>query len=144
MTHNPAYILFKKEENDAKLPSKNTPSAAGYDLYSYIDCVCKAKESIKVRTGIAARLPENTHGKIEACSKLAWEYKLQTLGTIIDNDFIGEIIVVLKNGSTSDFYIQKYAKIAQLIPILTSFPEVYVVENLPNTVRGTRGLTIDG
>ena len=69
-------------------------TSAGLDLYSSID-VCIEVDSVKENnTGIRVSLPKNSYGSIRDKSSLAAK-GLFTLGGVVDNDYTGEIVIIM-------------------------------------------------
>ena len=80
--------------DDAIIPTRASKRSAGLDFYSNIDAnieVCSIK---KINTGICMSLPEISYGSIRDKSSSAAK-GLLTLGGVIDNDYTGEIIVIM-------------------------------------------------
>ena len=82
-------------------------------------------------------LPKNSYGSIRDKSSLAAKGGL-TLGGVIDNDYTGEIIVIMTLLIES-IKIKKGQKIAQLIFSNISYPEIKLVKPLKNTERNNKG-----
>ena len=82
-------------------------------------------------------LPENSYGFIRDKSSLAAKGIL-TLGGVIDNDYTGEIIVVMTS-LIEPIKIKKGKKIAQLIVSNISYPEIKKVNYLKDTERNNKG-----
>ena len=80
--------------DDAIIPTRASKGSAGLDLYSNFHVDTDINSIKKVNTGICISLPENTYGSIRDKSSLATKGKL-TLGGVIDNDYTGEIIVIM-------------------------------------------------
>ena len=68
-----ANIKFKRLNSMATTPSRGSEQAAGYDLYAAIDTPYKIMPhcTVKVGTGLAFELPDETFGAIFARSGLA-------------------------------------------------------------------------
>ena len=81
-------------------------------------------------------LPENSYGAIRDKSSLAAK-GLLTLGGVIDNDYTGEIIVIMTS-LTEPIKIKKGKKIAQLIVSNISYPEIKKVKYLKDTERNNK------
>ena len=66
-------IKIKKIKENAKLPTRGSTLAAGYDLYSANEepIVIKPNETVKIGTGLQMELPDRTFGAIFARSGLA-------------------------------------------------------------------------
>ena len=58
---------------------------------------------------------------------------------MIDQDYRGNIKVVLFNHSESDFNVDKGQRIAQLIVEKICIPKLVELPELPETQRGSRG-----
>ena len=76
----------------------------------------------KTNTGIFISLPENFYGSIRDKSSLAAK-GLLTLGGIIDNDYTGEIIIIMTS-LIEPIKIKQGQKIAQLIVSNITNPEI--------------------
>ena len=82
-------------------------------------------------------LPENSYGSIRDKSSLAAKGIL-TLGGVIDNDYTGEIIVIMTS-LIEPIKIKKGQKIAQLIVSNITYPEIKLVKFLKFTERNIKG-----
>ena len=82
-------------------------------------------------------LPENSYGSIRDKSSLEAKGIL-TLGGVIDNDYTGEIIVIMTS-LIEPIKIKKGQKIAQLIVSNISYPEIKKVTFLKDTERNNKG-----
>ena len=85
---------------DAIIPTRASKRSAGLDLYSSIDVNIEVGSINKIDTGICISLPENSYGYIRDKSSLASK-GLLTLGGVIDNDYTGEIIVIMTFNRTN-------------------------------------------
>ncbi len=77
--------------DEIKIPARATSGSAGYDFYSTLDFELKPGETIKIPTGIRARMEEGWVLMIFPRSGLGFKYRLQLNNTvgIIDSDYIG-------------------------------------------------------
>ena len=82
--------------DDAIIPTRASKRSAGLDIYSSIDVNIEVGSIKKINTGICISLPENSYGSIRDKSSLAAKVLL-TLGRVIDNDYPGEIIVIMNS-----------------------------------------------
>ena len=80
--------------NDAIVLTRASKRSAGLYLYSSVDVNIKIGSINKINNGICISLPENSYGSIRDKSSLAAK-RLLTLGGVIDNDYTGEIIVIM-------------------------------------------------
>ena len=123
--------------DDAMIPTRASKRSAGLDLYSSIDVNIDTNSIKKINTGICISLPENSYGSIRDKSSLAAKGIL-TLGGVIDNDYTGEIIVIMTS-LIEPIKIKKGQKIAQLIVSNISYPEIKKVKFLKDTERNNKG-----
>ena len=80
--------------DDAIIPTRASKRSAGVDLCSSIDVNIDINSIKKTNTGIRMPLPENSYGSVRDKSSLAAKGIL-TLAGVIDNDYTGEIIVIM-------------------------------------------------
>ena len=124
--------------NDSAItPTRASKDSAGLDLYSSIDVDIEVGSIKKVNTGICISLPENSYGSIRDKSSLAFKGLLM-LGGVIDNDYTGEIIVIMIS-LIEPIKIKKGQKIAQLIVSNIMYPEIKKVKYLKETERNNKG-----
>ena len=122
---------------DVIIPTRAWKRSAGLDLYSSIDVNTEVGSIKNINTGICISLPENSYGSIRDKSSLAAK-GLLTLGGVIDNDYTGEIIVIMTS-LIEPIKIKKGQKIAQLIVSNILYPEIKKVTFLKNTERNDKG-----
>lgn len=99
-------FFIKKLVPEAIMPKKGTIGAAGYDLSSIEDVVIPANGKGKVRTGLSFMIPANTYARIAPRSGLAWKNSINVGAGVIDEDYRGEVCVILFNHSSEDFKIK--------------------------------------
>lgn len=92
-----------------RLPRRATAGSAGYDFFLTLPIVLRPGESIKVPTGIRARMDVNWVLQIYPRSGLGFKYRLQMNNTvgIIDSDYFysdneGHILIKILNDSRED------------------------------------------
>lgn len=92
-----------------KLPCRATSGSAGYDFYSTADIELKPGETVKIPTGIRARIDDGWVLKIYPRSGLGFKYRLQLNNTvgIIDSDYYnsdneGHIFIKMTNDSNEN------------------------------------------
>jgi len=143
MSHN---VQTKYSENALPFLTNGSPGAAGVDLASAEATSLNPGERRAISTGVAMALPEGTYGKIEGRSGHAVKYGIIVGGGVIDNDYRGEIAVILINTGDKPFVINKGDRIAQLIiqPSLTNMMTFSPVDELPPSARGTKGFGSSG
>lgn len=139
-------IKVKKLNEKAILPTRGSDYAAGYDLYALEGAVIKAHETVKIGTGLAFELPNETFAAIFARSGLATKQGLRPANCvgICDSDYRGEYIVALHNDTDEDKTINAGERIAQMVlmPYISMIFEE--VEELEESVRGAGGFGSTG
>jgi dUTP pyrophosphatase len=141
-------ISIKLLSENAKVPTRGSNYAAGYDLYADItDVIDIAPHStVKISTGIAIELPENTFGAIFARSGLATKKGLRPANCtgVVDEDYRGTIIVALHNDTDEMMSVEPGERIAQLVVIPYVPINFTVVDELSDTERGSSGFGSSG
>ena len=141
-------ILFvKRLSPQAKLPTKGSEFAAGYDLYATeYKCIAAHNYGL-VATGIAMAIPYGYYGRIAARSGLASKTGLMVNAGVIDSDYRGEIKVLFNNPTALDVEIQPGDKMAQIVMELIGDFEVEEItgkDELPPSDRGEYGFGSTG
>ena len=122
--------------DNAIIPIRASKRSAGLDLYSSIDVHIEVGSIKKINTGICVSLPEGSYGLIRDKSSLAAK-GLLTLGGVIDNDYTGEIIIIVTS-LIDPIKIKQGQKIAQLIVSNIMYPEMKLVKSLKSTERNDK------
>ena len=138
----------------ARIPTRMTDGSAGYDLHAAADALVPAATTSStgavdvgrclVPLGFAIELPINTVGRIASRSGLSVKFNLEVGAGWIDSDFRGEVMVELKNLSSTDYKVTAGDRIAQLIPLITAKSELVATDQLESTSRDTSGLGSTG
>ena len=108
-------VKVKRLNNNARIPVKGTPEAAGYDLAAAQTAVCPAHGKVLVKTGLSLAMPSGCYGRIAPRSGLALKKFIDVGAGVVDADYRGELGIVLFNFSDTDFQINMGDKVAQLI-----------------------------
>ena len=141
-------IKFKKLAPTAQVPTRGSKYAACYDLSADVgsNVIIAPHTTIKIGTGIAVELPENTFGAIYARSGIASKEGLRPANCtgVVDCDYRGEIIVALHNDSDVMRIVEPGERIAQLVVQPYVSVEFEEVEALSTTVRGEGGFGSTG
>jgi len=118
--------------HEAKLPEKKTKGAAAFDLYSVEDKVILTNDVHPIRTGLAMEIPPGYMLKIVPRSGLSTKgvFVANSPGTI-DEDYRGEIKVILTTINPNGYRISKGDRIAQC----------YLQEIIPTTFRWADSIT---
>jgi dUTP pyrophosphatase len=141
-------VLIKKFNHDAKLPTRATEYAAGWDLYACLLGVSRVPilpgSRLVVTTGLCFEIPEGFEGQIRPRSGLASKEGLVAAFGTIDSDYRGVIGVNLFNHSYQTVNIEHGQRIAQIVfqPVLKVYLEE--VNELSETIRGSNGFGSSG
>jgi dUTP pyrophosphatase len=129
----------------AKMPIRGTVTSAGLDIFSDETTTIKHGQQHLLSTSIAVEIPIGMFGKLEIRSGLAVRHKLGVAAGVIDNDYRGEVKIIIRNHGNSDFEIKRGDRIAQLILIPQPTIRLEAVKEFTsNTSRGTSGFGSTG
>jgi len=166
-------LSVKRLHPDAKLPTKGSAAAAGYDLYALVpdedrqrsEAVPVTNDSgvecenddfsrvlfiepgsrLLVRTGLAVIVPDDfCYARIAPRSGLAAKFCVDVGAGVVDADYRGEVLVLLINNGTSPYKVTHGDRIAQLILESIVQSEVVEVDTLEDTFRGSNGFGSTG
>ena len=137
-------LKIKLVNKNAKIPTRGSKDAAGLDLYSVEEKILKPGERTIVDFGLQIELPRGYFGQICGRSGLARNSGIITGGGIIDNDYRGNIMVVLINTSKVDLKIAIGARVAQLLCLPYLTPVIEEVTSLSCTERNDSGFGSSG
>ena len=141
-------MKFIKLNSMAQTPTRGSLYAAGYDLSAAVDCnvTIPPHSTVKIGTGLAIELPENTFGAVYARSGIASREGLRPANCtgVIDSDYRGEVIVALHNDSDVSRIVEPGERIAQLVVQPYVSVEFEEVESLNDTDRGNGGFGSTG
>lgn len=127
---------------EASLPSKGSPGAAGYDLASVEQVTILPWRMALIKTGLAIQVPPGTYGRVAPRSGLSLRGCHIGAG-VIDEDYRGQVGVVMYNLSNTPLQIGVGDRIAQLV--LEKIASVEVEEGaLEETSRGEGGFGSTG
>ena len=139
-------VKFIKINEDAIIPDYAHEGDAGMDIYSVEDIVIEPMDWKKVNTGLIMELPKGTEGQVRTKSGIALNngvFVLNTPGTI-DENYRGEVGVILYNLNKTPFVIKKGQKIAQLVINEVCYCKTKQVAFLSSTSRGEGGFGSTG
>jgi dUTP pyrophosphatase len=127
-------------------PRYMTDGAAGMDIHAAFSTPIYAGKTAVVSTGFAVAVPDGWELQIRSRSGLAANDSVHVLNSpaTIDSDYRGELKVILHNSGDKAFYVERLDRIAQIIPKRADHLPLALVETLPPTDRGDRGLGSTG
>jgi dUTP pyrophosphatase len=99
----------------ASVPVRATAGSVGYDLAAAEAVTVPAHGQALVRTGLSLTLPDGCYGRIAPRSGLAVRHSLHVGAGVIDQDYTGEVKVVLFNLGASDVTFAVGDRVAQLV-----------------------------
>ena len=99
----------------AKIPSRRSHFAAGFDLSSVESHTLQPGERHCFSTGLRISCPEGTYARIAPRSGLALHHGIDVLAGVVDPDYTGIVGVVLVNLSDEVYTVNVGDRIAQLI-----------------------------
>ncbi|XP_026497426.2 deoxyuridine 5'-triphosphate nucleotidohydrolase [Vanessa tameamea] len=137
-------LKFTRLTYNAFPPVKGSDRAAGFDLKSAYDYKVPAKGKELVKTDLQIELPTGCYGRVAPRSGLAVKNFIDVGAGVIDEDYRGNVGVVLFNHSDQDFVVKKGDRIAQLICEVIFHPDLLEVENLTETKRANGGFGSTG
>uniref|UniRef100_UPI00398E7125 deoxyuridine 5'-triphosphate nucleotidohydrolase-like isoform X2 n=1 Tax=Pristiophorus japonicus TaxID=55135 RepID=UPI00398E7125 len=96
-------LQFAKLSDNAYPPTRGSERAAGYDLYSAYDYVVLAQDKVIVKTDIQIAVPSGFYGRVAPRSGLAAKHFIDVGAGVIDEDYRGNVGVILFNFSKESF-----------------------------------------
>ena len=139
-------LLIQKLSESARLPSQ-AYDAGAYDLYC--DSIARQEQngSVVIGTGLAIAIPDGYVGLIFGRSSQGFKHDVRPSNCVgvIDADYRGEIKIKLTSDSfIGDDYLASVNPstvdpIAQMLIIAKPQFEMEVVDQLPESLRGTGG-----
>lgn len=117
--------------------------AAGMDLAASLDSpvTIQPGQRALVGSGVAIALPRGYEAQVRPRSGLALKHGITVLNSpgTIDEDYRGEIKVLLINHGPEPFVVSTGERIAQLVVAPVSRAQLEVAASLDETVRGAGG-----
>ncbi|XP_014330307.1 deoxyuridine 5'-triphosphate nucleotidohydrolase, mitochondrial [Xiphophorus maculatus] len=139
------YVLrFSKLSDLATTPTRGSAKAAGYDLYSAYDYSIGPLDKAIVKTDIQIAVPHGCYGRVAPRSGLAAKHFIDVGAGVVDEDYRGNVGVVLFNFGKETFEVKKGDRVAQLVCEKICYPDLVEEETLDETVRGAGGFGSTG
>ena len=132
-------VKITKLNKSAIVPTRGSMKAAGYDLYTTDFYVLKPGERRLFKTGLSMAIPSGMYGRIAPRSGLALKNGIDVLAGVIDEDYRGEIGVVLINLGQEEKNILIGDKVAQIIFEFYNEVDFSEETTLNETSRGSGG-----
>jgi len=146
MLANGLKIFYELRSDNAKRPTSAHPTDCCDDLYAAESVTIKRLERKLVDTGIAIKLPSGFEAQVRPRSGNAWKHGITVLNTpgTIDENYTGNIKVILINFGDEDYTVEVGDRIAQIkySPVYKGY---YIkVGGLDRTDRGQTGFGDSG
>jgi dUTP pyrophosphatase len=142
-------LRVKKLAEGARTPVVAHPGEdLGYDVFALEGTRLSARETVKVRTGIAIEARDPQTGAalgllVRDRSSMAAR-GVTTTGGVIDAGYRGEILVLMTNLGAGVVEIAAGEKIAQMVPVHVLTGSVQEVETLEVSARAEKGFGSSG
>uniref|UniRef100_A0A1L8E9B9 Deoxyuridine 5'-triphosphate nucleotidohydrolase n=2 Tax=Haematobia irritans TaxID=7368 RepID=A0A1L8E9B9_HAEIR len=137
-------LRWAKLTENAFEPVRSTEKAAGLDLQSAYDLVVPARGKALVKTDLQIQVPSGSYGRVAPRSGLALKNFIDVGAGVVDEDYRGNLGVVLFNHSDQEFEVKRGDRIAQLICEQIFYPDLEQVDKLGDTKRGEGGFGSTG
>ena len=127
-------------------PSYATDGAAGLDVVAAEEVMLTPGARHAVATGFAIAIPPGFEVQVRPRSGLALKHGITCLNTpgTIDEDYRGEVKVILANLGSEPFEVRRGERIAQLVPAPVLKANFEEVAELDETHRGAGGFGSTG
>ena len=129
-------LLFQKLNCMAISPERSTPGSAGLDLFSPYTIALLANEQRLIPTHLRFVIPKGYYGRVACTSGNCYKHRLSVGAGVIDQDFDGDVGVLLANNSVNrPVMVQRDQKIAQLILEKITIPHLQEITSAPRPER---------
>ncbi|XP_077444125.1 deoxyuridine 5'-triphosphate nucleotidohydrolase, mitochondrial isoform X2 [Stigmatopora argus] len=137
-------LRFAKLSEHATRPTRGSAKAAGYDLYSAYNYSIGPMDKAIVKTDIQIAVPHGCYGRVAPRSGLAVKHFIDVGAGVVDEDYRGNVGVVLFNLGKETFEVKKGDRVAQLVCEKIAYPDLVEQETLDDTERGAGGFGSTG
>lgn len=102
------------EGSNVRLPRRATSGSAGFDLCAQ-EGGFKLQPGINVvPLGICVQMPQGTYGQLEVRSSKGKQGLIRVAG-VIDEDYEGEVMVMIFNANPGTVFLDPFERFAQMI-----------------------------
>lgn len=141
-------LKIKKVKENAKIPTRGSDGAAGFDLYACIDepLTLNKGDTALIPTGIAIAVPDGYAAFIHSRSGLSIKKGICLLNSVgvVDSDYRGEVCVGVIKATDGPYTIEPDERIAQMVIKAVEIPELIETDELDETERGAGGFGSTG
>ena len=137
-------MKFEKTHPCAQLPKKNFDTDAGWDLFAVESLVIPAQCTAMAPVGLKLAYVEPGYWiRVESRSGLSFKHSILAHPGVIDQNYRGDLGVLLYNHGHSAYTVSTGDRIAQLV-VYYNIHMVTAWENVQNTDRGDKGIGSSG
>ena len=137
-------MKIKRLNENSILPVKHHTGDVAFDLFLSEECGIYSNETKMLSTGISVELPKGIGLRISSRSSIFFKYNCIIQGEI-DNDYRGEIKILIYNLGSEPILFEKGQRIAQMIPFNIVDLEIEEIEEHQEpTSRGGEGFGSTG
>lgn len=142
-------------DDEKFLPEYETEGAAGLDLkawkyslpsnlkeinsFSEEGYTLNPHERVLIKTGLHIELPENIEAQLRPRSGLSLKKGIMAILGTIDEDYRGDIGIILLNTSNEPFKINYGDRLGQLVFNKIEKFDLHIVNKISDTIRGKNG-----
>ncbi|MER8580019.1 dUTP diphosphatase [Mesorhizobium sp. M1423] len=143
-------VVCLPHAQDIELPQYASDGSSGLDIRAAVptdnSIILSPGEWAMVPTGLRLGFPDGYEGQIRTRSGIAMQHGIVVLNSpgTIDNDYRGELKVLLMNHGKSPFTISRGARIAQLVIAPYASVELVKVNFIAPTKRQDNGFGSTG
>jgi dUTP pyrophosphatase len=101
-------VKIKKLSQNVTVPSYQTTGSACFDLVASEDTIVQPGETVAIPTGLAFELPEGYQMKVLPRSGISLKTPLKVIIGTVDNDFRGEVKVIMQNTAVKTRITHEY------------------------------------
>ena len=137
-------LKVKILNENGRLPERESVGSAGFDISIAENVILAKGESKLVKTGIAVEVPRGTYGRLASRSSLAWKHGIEVGAGVVDQDYRGELMILLHNRSCQGIEFEVGDRVAQLVLEKIQTSGSRIVQDLSPTDRGGQGFGSTG
>lgn len=142
------HIYYKLLPHAYQVPLYATAGASGMDLYAAVQETVEIKPGTRklIPTGVCIELPKDYELQIRPRSGLALKHGIMVVNSpgTIDDDYRGEIQIILLNTDDKSFYVNRGMRIAQAVLAQVVKAKMIEVEELSLSERDSGGFGSTG
>ena len=129
-------VKVKRLDSEVDLPRAMRSGDAAMDIRSAEGCVLRGGERRVLKTGLVFEIPDGYAGLIWDRGGMAAKHGIHTMAGVLDSNYRGELMIVLRNLSDEDFEIEKGDRIAQMLVQKVETCDVEEISELSESERG--------